>query len=127
MIQLSRSLIYFLPLFIMAIFVSKIIECLMRRLLWEGVDEGGAPFDQVSGCFRKEGFLFLFIYFLFIYGKPECMCFVVGYLGERNNRNFRVLEREAVHVWSLARFNVSFWVLVLNLFRNYLLGLIFLD
>lgn len=53
------------------------------------------------------------------------MCFVVGFMGERNNRIFRGIERVVrylVHV----RFDVSLWALVANLFCYYSLGLIFL-
>lgn len=50
-----------------------------------------------------------------------------GIWGERNNRIFRVIEREAFVVWPLVRFNVFLWALMTKSFCNYFPGFILLD
>ena len=57
----------------------------------------------------------------------QSVCCDLGYLGERNDRVFRGRERNPNEVWSLARFHVSLWALVLKAFCNYSLSNILLS
>lgn len=51
-------------------------------------------------------------------------CFIVESLRERNNKAIRGLKRDPSDVWSLVRFHVSLWGLVMKVFRNYSIGVI---
>ena len=43
--------------------------------------------------------------------------------GERSDKVFRGRERDPCEVWSLARFHVFLWVLILKIFCNYSIGI----